>query len=1429
MINSPKKLRTQIYGTWAAALCLFFLLLLPTTQAQAYSGYVGESISLNAPSVPGTIGGASWTSDIGAVTVSGNHYGATAYINYYFTGTARVTLKYTYSYFNGSKTVYSSTQYAYYDITCKASTTTLNKRSVTMKPGQEVTLTYTNSSGYDAPSVVWNTSDYKIATIDGYKSVTGEKTVTVYAEDIGECTITCNANTGPTNPTCTIIVKGDPPTAVALPSTASTKVGESVTLTPTLTPSDAYAKFTWTSSNEAVATVSSSGKVTGKNVGTTTITVTTDNGLSAKSTITVGKASVTITADTESGVYTAGKKVTLKANRSDADIYYTLDGRTPTTSSTRYTAPITLSKSVMLKAIATGGNYETSDVLTREYTITSLTVKSYWSDIEEQNPYFIPTVTFSKTVNAHTNIEGITLSMGKTTIDGQALVQDGILFFVPDNTLSPGSYTLSIPENAVIDGVGDPNLATTLNLQIGKGIEPMAQQAAAGYSHSLAVKTDGSLWVWGSGLYGKLGTGNTSSISWPKKIMDDVAQVAAYTHSLFVKTDGSLWACGYNKYGQLGDGTTTDIKTPVKVKDGVRRVACGNYHTLIIKTDGSLWVCGFNEYGQLGDNTTTDRHNPVKIMDGVAQVAGGGYHTLIVKTDGSLWTCGLNNYGQLGDGTTTNRLMPVKIMDNVVQVAAGWRHSLAIKSDGSLWTWGLNGAGELGDGTKIDRYTPVKVMDDVAQASAQWYYSIAVKTDGTLWAWGRNYHGQFGDGTYTDRTSPKIIMDNVVQASAGNGHTLVIKKDGSLWACGDNDAGELGDGTTKDKSKFICVWDVSSFSKITGASLAKTSIQIAQGKQYLLLPVVTPTDGCIQNIAFESSDPSVATVSPRGIVKGVKNGTATITMTVDGKYTVTCTIKVGQGGATQLQLSASPAGGEVTAGTMVYLNTTNATGADIYYTLNGSTPSRNSTKYTSAGITISSDCTLKAIAYKDGYADSDVLTATYTVKSDPDGATGDGTLLNPFNAIAANKKAGELGVGETSAQRYYVKGMVSSIRYEFSEQYGTATFYISDDGTTSNQFYVYGSYYLENKPWVTGNPQIKIGDQVIVYGKMTNYNGILEMATHENYVYSHNGKTKVDQTESEGYYYVGNLNDWDITDKSHPFTKLSDDKTWELTMAATGGYDEFKIAIGETKEWNGNIFGVPFGNDAVAKSGTMTYDFDGSQNFKAYSESETYTIRIVPSTMHYEFVEKNIASSLSLATSSAGYATFFSSESAYTLPNGLSAQIVTSASNNKLTYKTIADGSVSGIVPKGTAVMLVSDDKQAGTYKLEPSESSVTYGGTNLLHGSDEATTTTGYGLYYKLSYGPTGTQWNDVFGWYWGAQNGAPFQIEGHKAWLVVPSSNGTRAAGFSIEGDVLGIESVEDPAVASDLYYDLQGRRVSQPAQKGFYIKNGKKVVLK
>lgn len=194
---------------------------------------------------------------------------------------------------------------------------------------------------------------------------------------------------------------------------------------------------------------------------------------------------------------------------------------------------------------------------------------------------------------------------------------------------------------------------------------------------------------------------------------------AGYYHSVALKSNGTLWAWGGNQWGQLGDGTTTNKYSPVQIgtDNNWVSVAAGIYHTVALKSDGTLWAWGNNQYGQLGDGTTTNKYSPEQIGtdNNWASVTAGDYHTVALRSGGTcgdtLWAWGYNGEGELGDGTTTQRNSPVQIGtdNNWMSVTAGPYHAVAIKSDNTLWTWGFNLQGQLGDGTTTDKHSPVQI------------------------------------------------------------------------------------------------------------------------------------------------------------------------------------------------------------------------------------------------------------------------------------------------------------------------------------------------------------------------------------------------------------------------------------------------------------------------------------------------------------------------------------------------------------------------------------------------------------------------------------------------------------------------------------------------------------------------------------------------
>lgn len=129
---------------------------------------------------------------------------------------------------------------------------------------------------------------------------------------------------------------------------------------------------------------------------------------------------------------------------------------------------------------------------------------------------------------------------------------------------------------------------------------------------------------------------------------------------------------------------------------------------------------------------------------------------------------------------------------------------------------------------------------------------------------------------------------------------------------------------------------------------------------------------------------------------------------------------------------------------------------------------------------------------------------------------GTGTKDDPFNSVAANTEAAKLAANAVSEQGYYIKGKVVSVKEAFSAQYGNASFYISDDGKADGQFLVFRSLYLGNQKWTEGQPNIQAGDEVVVYGKLTNYMGNTpETAQNTTYLVSVNGKTEGGSTGGE--------------------------------------------------------------------------------------------------------------------------------------------------------------------------------------------------------------------------------------------------------------------------------------------------------------------------
>jgi|SRR6266850_3814448 len=299
--------------------------------------------------------------------------------------------------------------------------------------------------------------------------------------------------------------------------------------------------------------------------------------------------------------------------------------------------------------------------------------------------------------------------------------------------------------------------------------------AVASSAHTLAIARNGQLFCWGDNSQGQLGLGDMVERGEPTALLVPgvsgwIAVAAGGSHSMAVSSDGQLYVWGGGKF------PLHTLPTLFPSPDGVTRwiaVAAGQNFGLASTDTGEIYGLGENEGGQLGGGLEPSSFIPELVKTirpaGVTKwkaMAAGGSHGLGIGDDNRLYAWGGNWFGQLGTSVPGNALSPVAVAaPNGVtgwrSVSAGQGHSLAIATDGRLFAWGANYAGQLGVGT-ID---PPEVYQGPAPSSTVttptlvvtppsaggWravaggnLHSLALGNDCRIYAWGNNGQGQLG-------------------------------------------------------------------------------------------------------------------------------------------------------------------------------------------------------------------------------------------------------------------------------------------------------------------------------------------------------------------------------------------------------------------------------------------------------------------------------------------------------------------------------------------------------------------------------------------------------------------------------------------------------------------------------------------------------------
>ncbi|XP_016421585.1 probable E3 ubiquitin-protein ligase HERC1 [Sinocyclocheilus rhinocerous] len=324
-------------------------------------------------------------------------------------------------------------------------------------------------------------------------------------------------------------------------------------------------------------------------------------------------------------------------------------------------------------------------------------------------------------------------------------------------------------------GLGDSNNQSTLKkltFEPHRAIKKVSSSKGSD-GHTLAFTSEGEVFSWGDGDYGKLGHGNSSTQKYPKLIQGPlqgkvvVCVSAGYRHSAAVSEDGELYTWGEGDFGRLGHGDSNSRNIPTLVKDisNVGEVSCGSSHTIALSKDGrTVWSFGGGDNGKLGHGDTNRVYKPkvVEALQGmfIRKVCAGSQSSLALTSTGQVyaWGCG----ACLGCGSSEATALRPKLIEElattrVVDISIGDSHCLALSHDNEVYAWGNNSMGQCGQGNSTGPITkPKKVigLDGVAiqQISAGTSHSLAwtaLPRDRQVVAWHRPYCVDLEESTFS--------------------------------------------------------------------------------------------------------------------------------------------------------------------------------------------------------------------------------------------------------------------------------------------------------------------------------------------------------------------------------------------------------------------------------------------------------------------------------------------------------------------------------------------------------------------------------------------------------------------------------------------------------------------------------------------------------
>jgi alpha-tubulin suppressor-like RCC1 family protein len=339
-------------------------------------------------------------------------------------------------------------------------------------------------------------------------------------------------------------------------------------------------------------------------------------------------------------------------------------------------------------------------------------------------------------------------------------------------------------------------------------------KVSVGYAFTLALDKDGRIYSWGSGQLGYDDTADSrispvdiseSGDINGKKIID--ISVGNF-HSLALDEDNRVYVWGTGTYGKLGTGNYDSTVEPVDISESgeitsttnIVSVSAGYNHSLALDDDGNVYTWGNNLRGQLGDGLdepeAKDRTSPYNIsieqnvrntpLAGkvIKQICAGGYHSLALDEDGKLYVWGNGIQGQLGDGLKAQSSFPSEVDDNekvITSIQAGEAHTMVLDKDGDVYAWGSNLRGQTGTNkfSGGEEITPTKVplISTIKYISAEDFSSLAVDEDNRIYAWGENELLDGSESNKPVRLNNSILNNrNITEIGGTSTYCVVLAK-----------------------------------------------------------------------------------------------------------------------------------------------------------------------------------------------------------------------------------------------------------------------------------------------------------------------------------------------------------------------------------------------------------------------------------------------------------------------------------------------------------------------------------------------------------------------------------------------------------------------------------------------------------------------------